>query len=90
MICVPAMLSVAGPVTAAGSMPNCSREHPHAPPGRHRIVGRQHDGGEGGADPLVLEDRRHAVGPQQAVAQLGHDGVRAGRGPGEAGRPACG
>ena len=54
-------------------------QHAHAAPGRHRIVGGEHHGGERGAELLVGEDRVDAVGAEQAVAQLDHDHVRAGR-----------
>ena len=40
-------------------------QHAHAAPGRHRIVGGEHHGGQSGADVLVLEDRLDAVGAER-------------------------
>ena len=76
MISTPTLLSVAGPVTAHGSMPNRSRSI-FTPP--HAATGSFADSTtpvSAVADVRALEDRVDAVGAEDAVAQLEHDDVR--------------
>ncbi len=77
MMSMPTWLSVAGPVTTAGSMPNSSRSSLTPPQAADRIVGAQHHGRQHFADLGVAQDRLDAVGAEQAVAELEDDRHRA-------------
>ena len=76
MISTPTWLSVAGPVTTHGSIPKRSRSSltpPHAATGSFADSTTAR---ERGLDIGLPQDRLHAVGAEQSVAQLEHDDVR--------------
>ena len=75
MISTPTWLSVAGPVTTAGSMPKRSRNSLTPPQAATGSLADSTTAVSAALDVGLPQDRFHAVGSQQPVAQLEHDDV---------------
>ncbi len=76
MIFTPTALSVAGPVTTDGSMPNCSRSSFTPPQAATGSFADSTTEVSAAANIRRRQDRFDAIGTEDAVAQLEHDHIR--------------